>query len=62
MTRKVHGIKAGPWLGANTVVFGVAGALIPLVDVISESKSVVIVFDWSSSSHYEGNSIKVSQQ
>lgn len=35
MTRKVHGIQAGPWLGANTVVFGVAGALVPLVDIIT---------------------------
>ena len=35
MSRKVHGTKAGPWLGANTVVFGVAGALVPLVDIIT---------------------------
>jgi len=35
MTRKVQGVQAGPWLGANTVVFGVAGALVPLVDIIT---------------------------
>lgn len=35
MTRKVHGIHSGPWLGANTVVFGVAGALVPLVDIVT---------------------------
>jgi hypothetical protein len=35
MTRKVHGVHAGPWLGANTVVFGVAGALVPIVDIIT---------------------------
>ena len=27
MTRKVHGIFAGPWLGLNTVCFAIAGAL-----------------------------------
>ena len=37
MTRKVHGKLAGPWLGANTVVFGVAGALVPIVDVITSN-------------------------
>ena len=31
MTRRLHGVDAGPWLGANTVVFGLAGALVPLV-------------------------------
>mmetsp|Transcript_31029 Transcript_31029/g.82271 ORF Transcript_31029/g.82271 Transcript_31029/m.82271 type:complete len:461 (+) Transcript_31029:99-1481(+) len=35
MTRKTQGVQAGPWLGANTVVFGIAGALVPLVDVIT---------------------------
>jgi hypothetical protein len=28
MTRKAHGKRAGPWLGGNTVTFGVAGALV----------------------------------
>ncbi|CAM9862399.1 unnamed protein product, partial [Choristocarpus tenellus] len=31
MTRKVHGRDAGPWLGANTVAFGISGALVPLI-------------------------------
>lgn len=31
MTRKLHGEFAGPWLGANTVAFGLTGALVPLV-------------------------------
>lgn len=33
MTRKVHGIHAGPWLGANTVCFAIAGALVPLIEL-----------------------------
>jgi hypothetical protein len=28
MTRKAHGKHAGPWLGSNTVTFGIAGALV----------------------------------
>ena len=32
MTRKIHGKTAGPWLGANTVAFGIAGAIVPLID------------------------------
>jgi len=35
MTRKVHGIHAGPWLGANTVCFAIAGALVPLIEIIT---------------------------
>ncbi|KAJ8614434.1 hypothetical protein CTAYLR_000779 [Chrysophaeum taylorii] len=35
MTRKVHGIHAGPWLGANTVCFAIAGALVPLIELIT---------------------------
>jgi predicted MFS family arabinose efflux permease len=37
MTRKIHGKSAGPWLGANTVAFGIAGALVPLIDIITTS-------------------------
>ena len=37
MTRKVHGKKAGPWLGANTVAFGISGALVPLIAIITGS-------------------------
>ena len=33
MTRKAHGKKAGPWLGANTVTFGIAGAIVPLMEI-----------------------------
>ena len=34
-TRRIHGKAAGPWLGANTEAFGVAGALVPLIEVIT---------------------------
>ena len=40
MTRKLHGKKAGPWLGANTVSFGISGALVPLVEIFTESLTV----------------------
>ena len=33
MTRKVQGKKAGPWLGANTITFGLSGALVPLIEM-----------------------------
>lgn len=37
MTRKIHGKGAGPWLGANTVAFGIAGALVPCVELLTDS-------------------------
>lgn len=37
MTRKIHGASAGPWLGANTVAFGIAGAFVPLVELLTNS-------------------------
>mmetsp|Transcript_17252 Transcript_17252/g.22387 ORF Transcript_17252/g.22387 Transcript_17252/m.22387 type:complete len:444 (-) Transcript_17252:125-1456(-) len=37
MTRKAHGRMAGPWLGANTVTFGIAGALVPLMELATSS-------------------------
>jgi predicted MFS family arabinose efflux permease len=37
MTRKVHGRAAGPWLGANTVSFGISGALVPIVELFTDS-------------------------
>jgi hypothetical protein len=40
MTRKVHGKKAGPWLGANTVSFGITGALVPLIETLTYKLSV----------------------
>jgi len=36
MTRFVHGPYAGPWLGANTVSFGVSGAIVPVISYISD--------------------------
>jgi predicted MFS family arabinose efflux permease len=33
MTRKIQGKHAGPWLGANTVSFGLAGALVPVIEL-----------------------------
>mmetsp|Transcript_56757 Transcript_56757/g.128651 ORF Transcript_56757/g.128651 Transcript_56757/m.128651 type:complete len:333 (-) Transcript_56757:57-1055(-) len=35
MTRKVHGAAAGPWLGSNTVVFSISGALVPLIALVT---------------------------
>eukprot|EP00612_Vaucheria_litorea_P003086 CAMPEP_0171460964 /NCGR_PEP_ID=MMETSP0945-20130129/5617_1 /TAXON_ID=109269 /ORGANISM="Vaucheria litorea, Strain CCMP2940" /LENGTH=305 /DNA_ID=CAMNT_0011987247 /DNA_START=78 /DNA_END=992 /DNA_ORIENTATION=+ len=40
MTRRIHGTGAGPWLGANTVAFGLSGALVPC---ISYATSLLIV-------------------
>lgn len=37
MTRKIHGKTAGPWLGANTVAFGISGALVPLIEIFTEN-------------------------
>jgi hypothetical protein len=37
MTRKAHGKAAGPWLGANTVTFGIAGAIVPLMEIWTSS-------------------------
>jgi len=31
MTRKLHGVEAGPWLGANTVAFGISGSIVPAI-------------------------------
>jgi len=36
-TRKVHGAKAGPWLGVNTVVFSISGAFVPLIALATDS-------------------------
>ena len=35
MTRKLHGEKAGPWLGANATVFGLSAALVPILESFS---------------------------
>ena len=37
MTRKIHGMNAGPWLGANTVAFGISGAMVPLIELLTTS-------------------------
>lgn len=37
MTRKIHGKDAGPWLGGNTVLFGIAGALVPIIEILTTS-------------------------
>ena len=39
-TRKLHGMKAGPWLGANTVCFGCAGAIVPLIEMFVDRKGI----------------------
>lgn len=40
MTRKLHGKAAGPWLGANTVAFGISGAFVPLVEILTGRLSI----------------------
>jgi predicted MFS family arabinose efflux permease len=35
MTRKIHGKAAGPWLGANTVAFGISGACVPIIEIFT---------------------------
>ena len=35
MTRKIQGKKAGPWLGANTIAFGTAGAFVPVLEILT---------------------------
>jgi len=37
MSRKLHGKTAGPWLGANTVSFGISGAFVPLIEIFTQS-------------------------
>ena len=39
-TRKLHGLKAGPWLGANTVCFGCAGAIVPLIEMFVDREGI----------------------
>ena len=40
MTRKLHGKLAGPWLGANTVSFGISGAFVPIIGIFTQSVSI----------------------
>ena len=35
MMRKLHGKKAGPWLGANGISFGMSAAVVPLVELLT---------------------------
>lgn len=37
MTLRLHGSAAGPWLGANTVAFGVSGTVSPLIGWLTGS-------------------------
>ena len=37
MTRKLHGKFAGPWLGANIVLFGISGAFVPIIEIFTSS-------------------------
>jgi len=37
LTRKLHGREAGPWLGANTVAFGLSGCMVPFIDYLCKS-------------------------
>ena len=40
MTRKLHGRAAGPWLGANTVAFGISGALVPIIEILTSKTTI----------------------
>jgi predicted MFS family arabinose efflux permease len=40
MTRKLHGKQAGPWLGANTVSFGISGAFVPIIAIFTGSLNI----------------------
>jgi predicted MFS family arabinose efflux permease len=40
MTRKIHGKLAGPWLGGNTVAFGISGSIVPLIEIFTSSLAV----------------------
>ena len=40
MTRKLHGKAAGPWLGANTVAFGISGALVPIIEILTSKLTI----------------------
>lgn len=40
MTLRLHGSAAGPWLGANTVSFGVSGTAAPLIGWLTGSLMV----------------------
>ena len=42
MTLRLHGSAAGPWLGANTVAFGVSGTVSPLIGWLTGS--VVVAY------------------
>ncbi len=42
MTRRVHGQTAGPWLGANTVFFGLSGAFEPFISFLTSN--IIIQF------------------
>ena len=35
MTRKLHGPRAGPWLGLNATVFGLSAAFVPLLELVA---------------------------
>ena len=35
MTRKLHGARAGPWLGLNATVFGLSAAFVPLLELVA---------------------------
>lgn len=37
MTRKIHGKFAGPWLGANTVAFGISGSIVPFIEIFTSN-------------------------
>jgi predicted MFS family arabinose efflux permease len=41
--RKLHGRQAGPWLGANTVAFGCAGLIVPLIELVVSSEMLEFI-------------------
>jgi len=37
LTRKLHDKQAGPWLGANGIVFGMSAGIVPLIELITNN-------------------------
>lgn len=47
MIRKIHGKKAGPWFGANAIIFGVGGCIAPITQICTPNIIIQYVI-WTS--------------
>eukprot|EP00640_Fibrocapsa_japonica_P001173 CAMPEP_0113939948 /NCGR_PEP_ID=MMETSP1339-20121228/6157_1 /TAXON_ID=94617 /ORGANISM="Fibrocapsa japonica" /LENGTH=424 /DNA_ID=CAMNT_0000943597 /DNA_START=12 /DNA_END=1286 /DNA_ORIENTATION=+ /assembly_acc=CAM_ASM_000762 len=43
LTRKLHGAEAGPWLGGNTVAFGLAAAFVPILAYVTDDDAAQFI-------------------